>query len=52
MKRKLLRNIARYNMQKQGLTHMNKKVYDNDGTKYSMFSGFWKDYVPRKKVKE
>ena len=39
-------------MEKQGLTRINKQVYDNDGTKYSMFSGFWKDYVPKRRVKQ
>lgn len=37
-------------MENRGLSRINKKIYDEDGNKYSMFSGFWKDYAPRKKV--
>lgn len=52
MKRKILRNMARYNMQKQGLHRLNKKLRDENGEKYSMFSGFWRDYVPKEGVKQ
>ena len=51
MKRKLLRNIARYNMEKRGLTRMNKRIYDENGCKYSLFSEFWRDYLPKEGAK-
>ena len=48
--RKLMRSVARYNMTKKGIQHMNKRPWVRDASGMiskadSFFSLHWRDYV-------
>ncbi len=46
--RKLLRSIARYNMQTAGIDRLNKPMRDGKGNRVSKFSCNWRKWiVPR-----
>ena len=47
--RKYLRNIARHNMDKEGITSYNKHGVDEKGKKvHSWFSKRWREYAVKK----
>ena len=43
--RKLMRSIARANMKKAGICHMNKKIRVKGEKDRSYFSKHWREYV-------
>lgn len=45
--RKVKRNVARYNMKKEGLKHLNDKYYISDH-KTSKFAQEWRNYCELK----
>ncbi len=45
--RTILRHAAKVNMEKEGITQINKKKRDSDtDKKYSFFSENWRAYIP------
>lgn len=51
--RTILRKSARTSMEKEGITHINKKKYDAEtGKPYSFFSLHWRTYAPHKVEEE
>lgn len=51
--RTILRHAAKVNMEKEGITHINKKKRDPDtDKKYSFFSENWRAYIPHFDVEE
>lgn len=49
MKRRLLRTIARGNMEREGFTRLNDKHTDKvTGEKYSFFSERWREFIPKR----
>ena len=46
--RTILRQIARTNMEKDGMTQINKKRHTSEGEIYSTFSASWRDFASRK----
>lgn len=46
--RTILRKAARTNMEKAGMTQINKKRYDSEGKVYSTFSANWREFAPHK----
>lgn len=51
--RKLLRSIARHNMEKAGIEQINKKIRTEDGKRKSKFALYWRQFItPQKPVKK
>lgn len=51
--RTILRHAAKVNMEKEGITHINKKKHEpNTGKTYSFFSENWRAYIPHFDVEE
>lgn len=46
--RTILRKAARTNMEKAGITRLNKKRHNSEGRVYSTFSENWREFAPRK----
>lgn len=46
--RTILRKAARTNMEKEGMTRLNKKRYTPGGKAYSTFSVSWRKFAPHK----
>lgn len=46
--RTILRKAARTNMEKEGMTRLNKKRYTPEGKVYSTFSASWRKFAPHK----
>ena len=46
--RTILRKAARTNMEKNGMTRLNKKRHTSEGKVYSTFSASWREFAPHK----
>jgi hypothetical protein len=46
--RTILRKAARTNMEKAGMTRLNKKRRDENDNVYSTFSASWRKFAPQK----
>ena len=46
--RTILRKSARTNMEKNGMTRLNKKRHTPEGKVYSTFSTSWREFAPHK----
>lgn len=46
--RTILRQVARANMEKDGMTQINKKRHTPEGETYSTFSASWREFASRK----